>query len=102
MSDLQCLQQAAPAAAPRTCLHCEAAPAAGRYSLCERCGAKRAVRRLYRRHRGWSAAFEAHLMRLRRRAEQKLPLFDGPLVVGRPRDGRIHPLRLLMPPNTPL
>ncbi len=25
-------------------------------------------------------------------AEQKLPLFDGPLVVGRPRDGRIHPL----------
>jgi hypothetical protein len=97
MSDLQCLQDVAPAAAPVPCLHCEKAPAAGRLGLCERCGSTRAIRQLYRRRRGWTPEFEAHLMRLRRRAEQRLPLFDGPLVVGRPRDGRIHPLRTFSP-----
>jgi len=101
MSDLQYLQEAPPAPVAKDCLHCETAPVAGRFGLCQRCGSQRAIRRLYKRRRGWSAEFEAHLMRLRRRAEQKLPLFDGPLVVGRPRDGRIHPLRVLMSPATP-
>ena len=96
MWNLPCLQPAPQAAAPKICLHCEAAPTAGRFGLCERCGSKRGIRRLYRRRRGWTPEFEAHLMQLRRRAEQKLPLFDGPLVVGRPRDGRIHPLRMLL------
>jgi hypothetical protein len=93
MSDQQCRQDAAPAA----CLHCEEAPAVSRFGLCERCRSKRGIRVLYARRRGWTPEFEAHLMRLRRRAEQKLPLFDGPLVVGRPRDGRIHPLRSAAP-----
>ncbi len=88
MSDQSCLQAAG------NCLHCEAAPAFNRFGLCERCRSKRAVRRLYKRRRGWTPEFEAHLMRLRRRAEQKLPLFDGPLVLGKPRDARIHPLRV--------
>ncbi len=78
------------------CLHCEAAPATTALGLCARCGAQKGVRVLYIRRRGWTPEFEAHLMRLRRRAEQKLPLFDGPLVVGKPRDRRIHPLRQLL------
>ena len=83
-------------AAPATCLHCEKAPAVSRFGLCEGCRSQRGIYRLYVRRRGWTPEFEAHLMRLRRRAEQKLPLFDGPLVVGRPRDGRIHPLRMVL------
>jgi hypothetical protein len=77
---------------PATCLHCESAPPLNRFGLCERCRAIRGVYRLYIRRRGWTPEFEAHLMQLRRRAEQRLPLFDGPLVVGAPRDGRVHPL----------
>jgi|SRR6516225_4832080 len=99
MSDRQCLQETVPAATSTsaTCLHCEKAPPAGRFGLCPRCLATRGIRRLYARRRGWTPEFEAHLMRLRRRAQQKLPLFDGPLVVGRPRDGSIHPLRTVAP-----
>jgi hypothetical protein len=90
MADQECLKEA------KNCLHCESAPAASRFGLCERCRTIRAVRRLYIRRRGWTPEFEAHLMRLRRRAEQKLPLFDGRLVVGKPRDARVHPLRLML------
>jgi hypothetical protein len=93
MSDLQSLQSAV----PETCRHCEAAPAVSRFGLCEHCRSRRGIRQLYLRRRGWTPEFEAHLMRLRRHAEQKLPLFDGPLVVGRPRDARIHPLRTFRP-----
>jgi hypothetical protein len=82
---------------PQLCLHCEQTPAASRFGLCERCGAQKGIRVLYVRRRGWTPEFEAHLMGLRRRAEQKLPLFDGPLVVGRGRNGSVHPLRVVAP-----
>ena len=80
---------------PPLCLHCERALAVSRLMLCERCRKMKGVRVLYLRRRGWTPEFEAHLMSLRRRAEQKLPLFDGPLVLGPPRDARVHPLRVV-------
>ncbi len=58
------------------CLHCEARPASTRLGLCAECGRCRGIRRLYRRRHGWTPEWEAHLRRLTRRAQLRLPLFD--------------------------
>lgn len=58
------------------CVHCEARPAADGLGLCADCRRCRGTRRLYRRRRGWTPEWEAHLRRLTRRAQLRLPLFD--------------------------
>ena len=57
------------------CLHCERQPPAHRLGLCARCAATGHIRVLYRRRRGWTPAWEAHLRRLTERARRQLPLF---------------------------
>jgi hypothetical protein len=61
------------------CLHCESAPQSQEprlrgLRLCERCGARHSLRRLYRRPRGWTPAWDAHLQRLVERAKLGLPV----------------------------
>ena len=51
------------------CLHCERAPQSTLprlrcLRLCDRCGAIRALRRIYRRPRGWTSAWDAHIQQL--------------------------------------
>jgi hypothetical protein len=58
------------------CVHCEARPAVNALRLCADCNACRGTRVLYRRRRGWTPEWEAHLRRLSRRARLRLPLFD--------------------------
>ncbi len=58
------------------CLHCETSPPVSRFGLCAVCQAKRGIRRLYFRRRGWTPRWEAHLRRLTERAKQRLPLFE--------------------------
>ncbi len=58
------------------CVHCEARPAVSGLGLCADCDGRRETRVLYRRRRGWTPEWEAHLRRLTRRARQRLPLFD--------------------------
>jgi hypothetical protein len=58
------------------CLHCERRPAVSRLGLCPACQAVRSIRCLYRRHPGWTPAWEQHLRRLTERARKRLPLFD--------------------------
>lgn len=72
------------------CRHCEQQPQAGRFGLCEECRAMKGIERRYVRRRGWSPAWEAHLVQLRRRAEAHLPLFAGGVYLGPPmgRNGR--------------
>lgn len=60
------------------CLHCDKAPPRTSLGLCERCFARRAIRRLYVRRRDWTPAWEAHLRRLADRAREGLPLFPDP------------------------
>jgi hypothetical protein len=60
------------------CLHCERAPPAGALGLCVSCAAVPAIRRLYRRRRGWTPRWELHLRRLAERAKRRLPLFEDP------------------------
>jgi hypothetical protein len=57
------------------CLHCEQQPPAHYLGLCERCAATPGICRLYRKRRGWTPQWEAHLRRLTERARQQLPLF---------------------------
>jgi hypothetical protein len=64
------------------CLHCERAPYSAdpqvrALRLCERCGAQRGLRRIYRRRRGWTPAWDAHLQRLVERARLGLPVADS-------------------------
>jgi hypothetical protein len=59
----------------RFCLYCEAAPAATAYGLCPACDGISQVRRVYKKGRGRSAAWETHLLYLTQRAKQQLPLF---------------------------
>jgi hypothetical protein len=67
------------AARPPLCLHCEQRPPANGLGLCPVCAAVKGVRVLYKRRRGWSPQWEAHLLRLTDRARRRLPLFDdGP------------------------
>ena len=61
---------------PNLCLHCERRPRASALGLCAECRAVRGIRRLYVRRRGWSESWEAHLLRLTERAQQRLPLFE--------------------------
>lgn len=69
---------------PPLCLHCENAPQSLRLQargvrLCERCGAQRCLRHLYRRPFGWTPAWDAHLQRLVERAKLGLPVaIDDP------------------------
>jgi hypothetical protein len=57
------------------CVHCEQRPPAASLGLCSVCHAVKGIRKLYVRHRGWTPAWEAHLLRLRERARKQLPLF---------------------------
>jgi hypothetical protein len=75
--------------ASRPCLFCESAPAITWYGLCGRCALIKARRRIYRYGRGRSAEWEAHLLYLTERANQKLPLFvEGYVSPRRPQRGR--------------
>jgi hypothetical protein len=58
------------------CAHCEQRPAGAGLGLCSVCHAVKGIRKLYVRHRGWTPAWEAHLRRLRERAQKQLPLFS--------------------------
>jgi hypothetical protein len=58
------------------CVHCEERPAANGLGLCADCNACRGTRQLYLRRCGWTPEWEAHLRRLTRRAQLRLPLFD--------------------------
>jgi hypothetical protein len=60
------------------CVHCEARPAANGLGLCADCNGHFGTRMLYLRRRGWTPEWEAHLRRLTRRAQLRLPLFDEP------------------------
>ena len=64
-----------PAADTALCLHCEQQPPTHYLGLCERCAATPGIRRLYRKRRGWTPQWEAHLRRLTERARLQLPLF---------------------------
>jgi hypothetical protein len=68
--------------APTTprCLHCERRACASGSGLCSRCYARRPIRQLYIRRRGWTPQWEVHLRRLTERARRRLPLFDDPPV----------------------
>ena len=59
----------------RLCLFCESAPAITWYGLCGACALIKGRRRVYRYGRGRSPEWEAHLLYLTKRANQKLPLF---------------------------
>jgi hypothetical protein len=61
----------------RLCLYCEAAPAATIYGLCAGCDRISQVRRVYKKGRGRSPAWEAHLLCLTDRAKHGLPLFPA-------------------------
>jgi hypothetical protein len=91
------------------CLHCERVPQSTLprlrcLRLCDRCGAYRALRRLYRRPRGWTPAWDAHIQRLVERAKLRLPLAvdQGPLpqppeTVQRQRPPRLPRVVCLLP-----
>jgi hypothetical protein len=61
----------------RMCLHCERQPGTVWRGLCARCARRKSIRELYKRRRGWTPEWEAHLLRLTRRAQARLPLFDA-------------------------
>jgi hypothetical protein len=67
------------AVTPR-CLHCERRARMSGLGLCSRCYARRPIRQLYIRRRGWTPEWEAHLCRLTERARRRLPLFGDPPV----------------------
>jgi hypothetical protein len=68
--------EAAPETTPTAiCLHCETRPPASPLGLCEKCDARPWIRNMYYRRPGWTAADEDILRELRRRANQRLPLF---------------------------
>ena len=58
------------------CLHCERRLRNAPLGLCTRCYARKPIRRLYIRRRGWTPKWEAHILRLTARARKRLPLFD--------------------------
>jgi hypothetical protein len=62
----------------KVCLHCELREPCSERGLCQVCHARKPIRVLYLRRRGWTPEWEAHLQRLTRRARLKLPLFDEP------------------------
>jgi hypothetical protein len=77
------------------CLHCEAAvqsqePRLRALRLCDRCGAVRGLRRLYRRPLRWTAAWDAHIQRLVERAKLGLSvcIVDATYVIPPPPDLR--------------
>ena len=57
------------------CLHCESRPRVGAGVLCAICDGVLGIRRIYLRRRGWTPAWEQHLLRLTERAKLRLPLF---------------------------
>ncbi len=59
------------------CLHCEKQPPVSKRGLCASCKSVYGIRRLYRRRKGWTPAWEAHLIHLTRRAQLGLPLFEA-------------------------
>jgi len=61
----------------KPCLHCERRPAATTRGLCPVCHGVKGIRVLYLRRRGWTPAWEAHLLRLTERASRRLPLFPS-------------------------
>jgi hypothetical protein len=71
-------------ATPPPCLHCERRSRGSGLGLCRRCFAKKSIRILYVRRRGWTPRWEAHLRRLTERARQRLPLFDVDAPATRP------------------
>jgi hypothetical protein len=62
---------------PPLCLHCERRRRSQGLVLCSRCNARKLIRQLYVRRRGWTPQWEAHLRRLTARARSRLPLFDN-------------------------
>jgi hypothetical protein len=58
--------------------------------LCDRCGAFRGLRRVYRLPHGWTPAWDAHLQRLVERAKLGLPvgIEDPAYVIPNPPDKR--------------
>ena len=62
---------------PPLCLHCERRPRGSGLGLCASCNAKKNIRILYVRRRGWTPQWEINLRRLTERARQRLPLFDN-------------------------
>jgi hypothetical protein len=72
------------------CLHCEQQARATHLGLCAACNDNRNIHVLYRRRRGWTPEWEAHLCRLTARARLRLPLFgpDLPEVPARHRHTR--------------
>jgi hypothetical protein len=59
----------------KRCRHCERRPPVTDLGLCARCDRERGVRELYLPQPGRTAADEARLDELRRRANARLPLF---------------------------
>lgn len=61
---------------PNPCLHCECAPQENYLRLCNRCAAKRGIRRLYRKTSNWTPERDAHIQALVEKAKRQEPLFD--------------------------
>jgi hypothetical protein len=59
------------------CLHCERAPQANAYRLCERCVTFKGLRNIYKKRPGWTPAWDAHVQKLVDRASKGLPLFPA-------------------------
>ncbi len=57
------------------CLHCEAAPRENYLRLCNRCAARKRIRRLYEKTRSWTPERDARIQALADRAKLGLPLF---------------------------